>query len=56
MKEAEHRQQESLVEAARERECGKCEGKGSFWQKAAGGSLSGTRTLCPRCLGTGVQP
>ena len=57
-KEAEYRQQEaeSLVEAARERECGECKGEGSFWQKQAGGSLSGRRTLCPRCLGTGVQP
>ncbi len=36
--------------------CEKCNGEGSFWQKEEGGSLSGSRTLCSRCLGTGVQP
>ena len=35
--------------------CEKCNGEGSFWQKESGGSLSGTRTLCPRCLGTRVR-
>ncbi len=35
--------------------CEKCKGAGSFWKKEEGGSLSGTRTLCPRCLGTKVQ-
>jgi DnaJ-class molecular chaperone len=37
--------------------CDKCNGAGSFWQKKeGGGSLSGSRTLCPKCLGTRVQP
>ena len=36
--------------------CETCGGEGSFWQKRDGGSLSGSRTLCPRCLGSKVQP
>lgn len=35
--------------------CEECGGSGSFWQKEEGGSLSGRRTLCPRCQGTRVQ-
>lgn len=35
--------------------CKRCEGRGSFL-KMEPGTLSGCRTLCPRCLGTGVQP
>jgi len=35
--------------------CEKCDGAGSFWQKEKGGRLSGSRTLCSRCLGTRVQ-
>jgi len=36
--------------------CEECDGEGSFWQKEKGGGLSGSQTLCSRCLGTGVQP
>ncbi len=36
--------------------CEMCDGAGSFWKKEEGGSLSGSRTLCPQCLGTKVQP
>ena len=35
--------------------CAHCGGAGSFWQKESGGSLSGSRTLCRRCLGTGAK-
>jgi DnaJ-class molecular chaperone len=35
--------------------CEECGGTGSFWRKEAGGSLSGSRTLCRRCLGTGQK-
>lgn len=36
--------------------CEECGGTGSFWKKGPGGRLSGSRTLCSHCLGTGVQP
>jgi hypothetical protein len=35
--------------------CEDCSGKGSFWKAKSGGSLSGSRELCSRCQGTGVQ-
>ena len=34
--------------------CERCDGAGSFWHKEPGGNLSGCRTLCPHCQGTGV--
>ena len=36
--------------------CEACHGEGSFWKKEEGGSLSGSRTLCRRCLGSKEKP
>ena len=37
--------------------CKECDGKGSSWAASGtGGPMSGCLTLCPRCLGTKVEP
>ena len=51
-----HLEERRRREPPRGEPCERCDGAGSFWEKRVGGSLSGCRTLCTRCLGTGVEP
>ncbi|KKL50246.1 hypothetical protein LCGC14_2307420 [marine sediment metagenome] len=43
---------EEIRYEGQQEDCKMCDGEGSFWKKEEGGSLSGSRTLCRRCLGT----